>query len=727
MLMKMLRRCRPPRAALLIALPLFLLPAAAGMAAEPEAHLAITHGPIVGAVTAHSAKLLVRLDEPAEIYFELDSDPAFTDPIETPRDTSRTAFDYFVIIEASNLAPDTKYYYRPVLSGLAQPDTGSFITFPEAGTVGTFTFAFGGCQQAFGDPNSNLGRVYPVIAAEAPRFFLQIGDWTYPDTTESAAEPQNFFSTDFGRVQSSFHAKYSPAYPMSQLFKVAPIDYVYDDHDYAANNSDGTNPGRNNAIRGYRELFPHYPLANPENGIWHKFTFGNAAFFMLDTRSQRSPNIAAFQEQADGKLAFRPDSTHRILDGFPANGGELQMDWLIRELRASTATWKFICTSVPFNPANSRTIIELALLFQGVPGFDPVHIGGQLIPAAAVAIAAADMWGAFPASSSRLVRAVHDAGIENVILLSGDSHTAAMDDGANSLFPEVMAGGLDRTNSRGIAIAESILLVNWNRGGQTLARDNFNSHFGRITVFGDDSVRAELVDEYGELIAGYTQPAGHLVRTKSLALAPTGQNFGRIKVGSSSVLPLILINTGADTLRVSKLSSSDGQFAPLAFFGASLPPAGSRTVVLRFAPASVGPATGALTIDTDDPLGPIRVLLLGEGFADTATAVTQPADELPAHFALHQNYPNPFNAATVISYELPAAAEVTLQIYDLNGREVRRFHFNLQAAGRHRVAWAGENQALRPIAGGVYFYRLEARPHDSRAPFHATRRLLLLQ
>ncbi|MGH7600192.1 MAG: FlgD immunoglobulin-like domain containing protein, partial [bacterium] len=101
--------------------------------------------------------------------------------------------------------------------------------------------------------------------------------------------------------------------------------------------------------------------------------------------------------------------------------------------------------------------------------------------------------------------------IKNVIMLSGDLHTAAIDDGANAGVPEIMAGGLDITNSRIVAVLELVGLRIWNRGGQTtLLGDNFNNAYGRINVFGADSVRLEVVDEFGEVLARHTVPDGSL-------------------------------------------------------------------------------------------------------------------------------------------------------------------------------------------------------------------------
>ena len=53
--------------------------------------------------------------------------------------------------------------------------------------------------------------------------------------------------------------------------------------------------------------------------------------------------------------------------------------------------------------------------------------------------------------------------------------------------------------------------------------------------------------------------------------------------------------------------------------------------------------------------------------------VTLAIDEnlIPEEYALHQNYPNPFNPLTQIKYDLPEDAMVTIQIFDLMGRNIK--------------------------------------------------------
>ena len=102
------------------------------------------------------------------------------------------------------------------------------------------------------------------------------------------------------------------------------------------------------------------------------------------------------------------------------------------------------------------------------------------------------------------------------------------------------------------------------------------------------------------------------------------------------------------------------------------------------------------------------------------------ASLIPEETALLANYPNPFNPETWIPYQLAEPAAVTLTIYDMSGKVVRRLAVGHQAAGiyrsRSRAAyWDGRNQLGEPLASGLYFYTLTA------GEFTETRRLLILK
>ncbi|MFQ3599584.1 MAG: choice-of-anchor B family protein [Chloroherpetonaceae bacterium] len=77
----------------------------------------------------------------------------------------------------------------------------------------------------------------------------------------------------------------------------------------------------------------------------------------------------------------------------------------------------------------------------------------------------------------------------------------------------------------------------------------------------------------------------------------------------------------------------------------------------------------------------------------------------PTDFQLHQNYPNPFNPTTTITYQLPKASDVRLEVFDMMGRKIATLVSARQSEGMHSVSFVASEFSL---TSGVYFYRLSA-------------------
>ena len=86
---------------------------------------------------------------------------------------------------------------------------------------------------------------------------------------------------------------------------------------------------------------------------------------------------------------------------------------------------------------------------------------------------------------------------------------------------------------------------------------------------------------------------------------------------------------------------------------------------------------------------------------------------------LSQNFPNPFNPETWIPYQLASDTNVSLHIYDVQGRRIYSKALGYRKAGSHTAYWDGHNATGESVASGVYFYAIQT------GTFHATRKMFI--
>lgn len=92
---------------------------------------------------------------------------------------------------------------------------------------------------------------------------------------------------------------------------------------------------------------------------------------------------------------------------------------------------------------------------------------------------------------------------------------------------------------------------------------------------------------------------------------------------------------------------------------------------------------------------------------DRPTSIATGEGPITKTFHLHQNYPNPFNPSTTIEFYIPAASVVTLEIYDVLGRQVvRAYRDRPLPVGTHEWQWNATDAAGNPLSSGVYLYQL---------------------
>lgn len=104
----------------------------------------------------------------------------------------------------------------------------------------------------------------------------------------------------------------------------------------------------------------------------------------------------------------------------------------------------------------------------------------------------------------------------------------------------------------------------------------------------------------------------------------------------------------------------------------------------------------------------VEVLAVGDRVRGIQLA---PGEMLPLHADLLPNFPNPFNPTTTIPFAVGTAAGerpwVRLEIFNALGQKVRILLEDQLEAGRHQVTWDGCDRQGRPVASGVYLYRLQ--------------------
>ncbi len=101
------------------------------------------------------------------------------------------------------------------------------------------------------------------------------------------------------------------------------------------------------------------------------------------------------------------------------------------------------------------------------------------------------------------------------------------------------------------------------------------------------------------------------------------------------------------------------------------------------------------------------VTLVETQAADQSGRLLSSRPAVPSQYALFESYPNPFNSSTRIGFSLAAAGRVLIDVFDINGRIVRRLMNANYEPGRYEVVWDGRDNSGADVVSGIYFYRLK--------------------
>ncbi|WP_374929188.1 alkaline phosphatase D family protein [Kytococcus sedentarius] len=345
----------------------------------------LTSGLQFGDVSTDAGIVWSRSSVPGRMLVSLTDDTGRTRRLEGPwTDPSR---DNTAKLQLTGLRPGARHEVTVSFvddeGREGERATGSFITGDDTDGATSFVWTGDTAGQGWGI-NPDLGgmRTYAAMAAPEPDFFIHSGDTIYADgpLEETVIESdgqvwRNLLIDEVTRVAQELgefrgrHRYNLLDANVRQLAARVPVIAQWDDHETTNNwypgellDDDRYTERRVDVLadRARRAFFEYQPLADghgrrpwtPAGGgrIHRTIKRGrHLDVFSLDMRTHKGPNTANTEHRTTPLL------------------GRAQLNWLIRELRGSTATWKVIAADLPLG----LVVPDGELAQEGVGNADP--------------------------------------------------------------------------------------------------------------------------------------------------------------------------------------------------------------------------------------------------------------------------------------------------------------------------------------------------------------------
>ncbi|MFF8274986.1 alkaline phosphatase D family protein [Streptomyces lateritius] len=347
--------------------------------------------------------------ERVAVRWELARDERFTRVVRRGRATAHPEFQHSVHVEVDHLDPARVYYFRFRAGGWISP-VGRTRTAPAADArVSGLTIAAVSCQ-AYHD---GYFTAYRHLAQEDVDVVFHLGDYLYEYAVNATGGARAY--TDrrlpavFNRETVTLedyrlrYALYKSDPDLMAAHAAHPFVVTWDDHETENNYAGGTPendvPPEEFLLRraaAYRAYWENQPLRAPQRPegpdmrLYRRLRFGRLARFdILDTRQYRSD-----QAYGDGWRVPGPESE----DPSRTMTGAAQERWLLDGWRdpASRALWNVVPQQVVFSERRSN-------------------------PTAAYTVSM-DSWDGYAASRQRILDGAAAAGVENLMVLTGDVH-----------------------------------------------------------------------------------------------------------------------------------------------------------------------------------------------------------------------------------------------------------------------------------------------------------------
>ncbi|MEU9758623.1 alkaline phosphatase D family protein [Streptomyces sp. NPDC047985] len=342
-----------------------------------------------------------------EVSWEIARDARFSRIVRRGRTTAHPEFDHSVHVEVKGLQADRVLYYRFRAGSWTSP-VGRTRTAPARGARNSeLRLAAVSCQ-AYHD---GYFTAYKHLADEDVAAVFHLGDYLYEYAVTATGGARNYtdrtLPAHFNRETITLedyrlrYGLYKSDADLRAAHAAHPFVVTWDDHETENNYAGGTPengvPPEEFLLRraaAYRAYWENQPLrapqrpTGPDMRLYRRLHFGGLAQFdILDTRQYRSD-----QAYGDGWQKPGPESE----DPSRTMTGAAQERWLLDGWRASNATWNVVPQQV-------------------------VMARRKDVPTDAFKLSM-DAWDGYPASRARILNGAEAAGIDNLMVLTGDVH-----------------------------------------------------------------------------------------------------------------------------------------------------------------------------------------------------------------------------------------------------------------------------------------------------------------
>ncbi|MER7947134.1 alkaline phosphatase D family protein [Streptomyces sp. NPDC096079] len=343
------------------------------------------------------------------VQWELSRDERFTRVLRRGRVDAHPEFRHTVHVEVDRLDSDRVFFYRFRVGHWISP-VGRTRTAPAPGARNTSLKLAAVSCQAYHD---GYFTPYGHLAREDVDVVFHLGDYLYEYPVDAAGGARAY--TDrrlpavFDRETLALedyrlrYALYKSDADLRAAHAAHPFVVTWDDHEtennYAGDTSEDDVPPEEFLLRraaAYRAYWEHQPLRRPQSPtgsdmrLYRRLGFGQLAQFdVLDTRQYRSDQAYGDNWQLPGPESEDPARTMT---------GAGQERWLLDGWRDSRARWNVLAQQVVLSERRDR-----------------VTAGHKL---------SMDSWDGYPASRQRILAGAEAAGLENLMVLTGDVHVA---------------------------------------------------------------------------------------------------------------------------------------------------------------------------------------------------------------------------------------------------------------------------------------------------------------